>query len=57
MSRSYLLDGDNARHGLNRDLGFPRMTGSKTFAALQVAALSLPMLLIVVTAFISAVPR
>ena len=30
---TYILDGDNVRHGLNRDLGFTDATGSKTSAA------------------------
>ena len=30
---TYLLDGDNVRHGLNKDLGSPRPTGSRTSAA------------------------
>ena len=30
--RTYLLDGDNVRHGLNKDLGSPIRTGSRTSA-------------------------
>jgi len=30
---SMLLDGDNVRHGLSRDLGFPKPTGSRMFVA------------------------
>jgi len=32
-SARFVLDGDNVRHGLNRDLGFTRATVSRTFAA------------------------
>lgn len=28
-----VLDGDNIRHGLNKDLGFPMMTARKIYAA------------------------
>ncbi len=30
---TYILDGDNVRHGLNRDLGLPRRIASRTSAA------------------------
>ena len=30
---TYLLDGDNLRHGLNRDLGFAERTGRRTSGA------------------------
>ena len=51
---SYLLDGDNVRHGLNRDLGFTeadRVENVRRVA--EVAALMVDAGLIVLTAFIS----
>ena len=51
---SYLLDGDNVRHGLNRDLGFTegdRVENIRRVA--EVASLMLDAGLIVLTAFIS----
>jgi bifunctional enzyme CysN/CysC len=52
--RSYLLDGDNVRHGLNRDLGFTaadRVENIRRIA--EVAKLMVDAGLIVLTAFIS----
>jgi bifunctional enzyme CysN/CysC len=52
--RSYLLDGDNIRHGLNRDLGFTaadRVENIRRIA--EVAKLMVDAGLIVLTAFIS----
>jgi bifunctional enzyme CysN/CysC len=51
---SYLLDGDNVRHGLNRDLGFTdedRVENVRRVA--EVAKLMVDAGLIVITAFIS----
>jgi bifunctional enzyme CysN/CysC len=51
---SYLLDGDNVRHGLNRDLGFTdedRVENVRRVA--EVARLMVDAGLIVITAFIS----
>ena len=51
---SYLLDGDNVRHGLNRDLGFTdedRVENIRRVA--EVARLMVDAGLIVITAFIS----
>jgi len=51
---SYLLDGDNVRHGLNRDLGFTaadRVENIRRIA--EVAKLMVDSGLIVLTAFIS----
>jgi len=51
---TYLLDGDNVRHGLNRDLGFTeegRVENSRRVA--EVAKLMVDAGLIVLTAFIS----
>ena len=51
---SYLLDGDNVRHGLNRDLGFTdadRVENVRRIA--EVARLMVDAGLIVITAFIS----
>lgn len=52
--RTYLLDGDNVRHGLNRDLGFTdadRVENIRRVA--EVAKLMLDAGMIVITAFIS----
>jgi len=52
--RTYLLDGDNVRHGLNRDLGFTdadRVENIRRVA--EVARLMLDAGMIVITAFIS----
>lgn len=52
--RSYLLDGDNVRHGLNRDLGFS--TADRVENIRRVAEVSKLMVdagLVVITAFIS----
>lgn len=52
--RTYILDGDNIRHGLNRDLGFSdadRVENIRRIA--EVAKLMLDAGLIVITAFIS----
>ncbi|HCD48742.1 MAG TPA: adenylyl-sulfate kinase [Alphaproteobacteria bacterium] len=52
--RTYLLDGDNIRHGLNRDLGFTdadRIENIRRIA--EVARLMLDAGLVVLTAFIS----
>ena len=51
---SYLLDGDNVRHGLNRDLGFSKDDRIENIRRIgEVAALFADAGLIVVTAFIS----
>ncbi|MCC9000897.1 MAG: adenylyl-sulfate kinase [Candidatus Contendobacter sp.] len=51
---SYLLDGDNIRHGLNRDLGFSREERVENIRRVgEVAALFADAGLIVITAFIS----
>jgi bifunctional enzyme CysN/CysC len=52
--RTYLLDGDNVRHGLNRDLGFTdadRVENIRRIA--EVAGLMVDAGLVVLTAFIS----
>lgn len=52
--RTYILDGDNVRHGLNRDLGFSdadRVENIRRVA--EVAKLMLDAGLVVITAFIS----
>ncbi len=52
--RTYLLDGDNVRHGLNRDLGFTdadRVENIRRIA--EVSALMVDAGLVVLTAFIS----
>ncbi len=51
---SYLLDGDNVRHGLNRDLGFSKDERIENIRRIgEVAALFADAGLIVITAFIS----
>ncbi len=51
---SFLLDGDNVRHGLSRDLGFSRQDRSENIRRIgEVAALFADAGLIVITAFIS----
>lgn len=51
---SYLLDGDNVRHGLNRDLGFSKEERIENIRRIgEVAALFADAGLIVITAFIS----
>lgn len=51
---SYLLDGDNVRHGLNRDLGFSNADRIENIRRIgEVAALFADAGLIVITAFIS----
>ena len=51
---SYLLDGDNIRHGLNRDLGFSKDDRIENIRRVgEVAALFADAGLIVITAFIS----
>ena len=51
---SYLLDGDNIRHGLNRDLGFAQADRIENIRRVgEVAALFADAGLIVITAFIS----
>ena len=51
---SYLLDGDNVRHGLNRDLGFTEADRVENIRRVaEVARLMLDAGLIVITAFIS----
>ena len=51
---SYLLDGDNVRHGLNQDLGFSREDRIENIRRIgEVAALFVDAGLIVITAFIS----
>jgi bifunctional enzyme CysN/CysC len=50
----YLLDGDNVRHGLNRDLGFTEADRVENIRRVaEVAALMVDAGLIVLTAFIS----
>jgi bifunctional enzyme CysN/CysC len=52
--RTYVLDGDNVRHGLNRDLGFTDADRVENIRRLaEVAKLMLDAGLIVITAFIS----
>ncbi|HEX6396533.1 MAG TPA: sulfate adenylyltransferase subunit CysN [Steroidobacteraceae bacterium] len=51
---SYLLDGDNVRHGLNRDLNFSEADRNENIRRIgEVAALFVDAGLLVVTAFIS----
>jgi adenylylsulfate kinase len=51
---AYVLDGDNIRHGLNRDLGFSRQDRSENIRRIaEVARLMNDAGLIVITAFIS----
>ena len=51
---SYLLDGDNVRHGLNQDLGFSNADRVENIRRIgEVAALFVDAGLIVITAFIS----
>ncbi len=51
---SYVLDGDNVRHGLNRDLGFSAQERSENIRRIaEVARLMNDAGLIVITAFIS----
>lgn len=52
--RSYLLDGDNIRHGLNKDLGFDLKARAENIRRIgEVAKLMVDAGLIVITAFIS----
>lgn len=52
--RCYLLDGDNVRHGLNRDLGFSDMDRVENIRRIgEVSKLMVDAGLIVLTAFIS----
>jgi adenylylsulfate kinase len=52
--RSYVLDGDNIRHGLNKDLGFSDADRTENIRRIgEVAKLFLDAGLIVLTAFIS----
>lgn len=52
--RSYLLDGDNVRHGLNRDLGFDHDSRVENIRRIgEVSRLMVDAGLIVITAFIS----
>lgn len=52
--RCYLLDGDNVRHGLNRDLGFDDAARVENIRRIgEVAKLMVDAGLIVITAFIS----
>ena len=52
--RTYLLDGDNIRHGLNRDLGFTEVDRVENIRRVaEVAKLFVDAGLIVLTAFIS----
>jgi bifunctional enzyme CysN/CysC len=51
---TYLLDGDNVRHGLNRDLGFTQVDRVENIRRIaEVARLMVDAGLIVITAFIS----
>lgn len=53
-ARSYLLDGDNVRHGLNQDLGFDDASRVENIRRIaEVSKLMLDAGLIVLTAFIS----
>ncbi len=53
-AHTYLLDGDNIRHGLNRDLGFSREDRAENIRRIgEVAKLFVDAGLIVITAFIS----
>lgn len=52
--RSYLLDGDNVRHGLNKDLGFDQKSRVENIRRIgEVSKLMVDAGLIVITAFIS----
>lgn len=52
--RTYLLDGDNLRHGLNRDLGFsPQDREENIRRAAEIAKLMVDAGLLVIAAFIS----
>jgi bifunctional enzyme CysN/CysC len=52
--RTYLLDGDNVRHGLNKDLGFTEADRAENIRRVaEVAKLMVDAGLIVITAFIS----
>lgn len=52
--RSYLLDGDNVRHGLNSDLGFDQNSRIENIRRIsEVARLMVDAGLVVITAFIS----
>jgi len=52
--KTYLLDGDNVRHGLNKDLGFDEESRIENIRRVgQVAKLFLDSGIIVITAFIS----
>ncbi len=52
--RAYILDGDNIRHGLNKDLGFTQADRVENIRRVaEVAKLMLDAGLIVITAFIS----
>ncbi|WP_370651985.1 adenylyl-sulfate kinase [Methylotenera sp.] len=51
---SYLLDGDNVRHGLNKDLGFDQLSRVENIRRIgEVSKLMVDAGLIVITAFIS----
>lgn len=53
-ARSYVLDGDNVRHGLNKDLGFSDADRAENIRRIgEVAKLFLDAGLIILTAFIS----
>ena len=52
--KTYLLDGDNVRHGLNKDLGFDEESRVENIRRVgEVAKLLLESGIIVLTAFIS----
>src|SRR5690606_6185147 len=52
--RTYLLDGDNVRHGLNKDLGFDQASRVENIRRVgEVSKLLVDAGLIVITAFIS----
>jgi bifunctional enzyme CysN/CysC len=56
--RTYILDGDNVRHGLNRDLGFTEADRVENIRRIaEVAKLMLDAGLVVMTAFISPFKR
>ncbi|UCF65919.1 MAG: adenylyl-sulfate kinase, partial [bacterium] len=56
--RTYILDGDNIRHGLNRDLGFSALDRTENIRRVgEVAKLFVDAGIIVMTAFISPYQR
>ncbi len=52
--RTYVLDGDNVRHGINRDLGFSRVDRAENLRRIvEIAKLFVDAGIVVLTAFIS----